>query len=221
MLVWKGPSGLCVGSSSVALAMGCWMKKKGNNELSNSVSRGMTIVRDRARKEMMQRVYFQVSLYLFSFWSTWVISIASRALRLITGDPVYNLLILSNCIWSLQGFVFMVVYFTLQKMGGGLEGESLSNNIWQSFSVRRGHRLTVRDIRSSAQRIESVTESTNDLPEQSFSFHVFDGVPDPDSPWAMFFDEDDDSENEDAPDEGEPPPLNEEIELAGDRDRLE
>jgi len=207
--------------TSVALAMGCWMKKKGNNELSNSVSRGMTIVRDRARKEMMQRVYFQVSLYLFSFWSTWVISIASRALRLITGDPVYNLLILSNCIWSLQGFVFMVVYFTLQKMGGGLEGESLSNNIWQSFSVRRGHRLTVRDIRSSAQRIESVTESNNDLPEQSFSFHVFDGVPDPDSPWAMFFDEDDDSENEDAPDEGELPPLNEEIELAGDRDRLE
>mmetsp|Transcript_10818 Transcript_10818/g.23542 ORF Transcript_10818/g.23542 Transcript_10818/m.23542 type:complete len:416 (-) Transcript_10818:224-1471(-) len=208
--------------TSVALAMSCWMKKRGNDELSNNVSRGMTIVRERARKEMMRRVYFQISLYLLSFWSTWVISIASRALRLITGDPVYNLIILSNCIWSLQGFVFMVVYFTLQKMGGRQEGESLGNSIWQSFSVRREHRLTVRDIRSSAQRrIESGTESTDDVAEQRLSYHIFDGVPDPDSPWAMFFDEDDDNENEDAPDEGEQPPLNEEIEQVDDPDGLE
>jgi len=188
--------------TSVVTVMCCWLKKK-KRETSNNRGSGMTIIRDKARKEMMQSVHRQISVYLLSFWFTTVLITIHTVYRMLTGVSIYNLNILGRCIYSLQGFVFMAVYFTLQKMGGEQKREDLSNPT--STSSERRHGLTVSEIRSNAQkRSESHGEddtAADDLKE-SFNFNVFDGTPDPDSPWAKFIDQGDDSDDEDVPNEG-------------------
>ena len=69
--------------------------------------------------------------------------------------------------------------------------------------------LTVEDIRSSAERkLKSGMEETDDRRE-SYTFNIFDGAPDEDSPWARYINQDDDySDNADTPDEGETLPNN-------------
>jgi len=102
----------------------------------------------------------------------------------------------------------MVVYFTLQKMGRGPKVEDLHT----TFSSREcPHGLSVCDIRSNAERKaeNGVEEVANNVAE---NFNIFDGVPDPDSPWARFMYSDDDSDDEDAPDDGEQPMSNEYVE---------
>mmetsp|Transcript_1233 Transcript_1233/g.2683 ORF Transcript_1233/g.2683 Transcript_1233/m.2683 type:complete len:400 (-) Transcript_1233:37-1236(-) len=189
---------------AVILAMWCWIKRKQRMEASSTThSHGMSILRENARKEMISRVYRQISVYLFAFWSTWVLSLANNIYLFRTGELVYNLTILANCIFALQGFIFMVVYFTLQKMGERPKEEHyLRPNTTSSRASRQ--ELTVSDIRSNTRRKRESSEevATNDLAE-SFSFNVFDGVPDPDSPWARFFDQSDHSVDDDPPEGGE------------------
>jgi len=75
-------------------------------------------------------------------------------------------------------------------------------------SLSRGpqYGLTVADIRAHAERkAENSEEEVATSRVERFSFNVFDGSPNPNSPWAMFFDEGD------MIDEGEEPIPNEEI----------
>jgi len=184
--------------------MWCWIKRKQRMEASSTThSHGMSILRENARKEMISRVYRQISVYLFAFWSTWVLSLANNIYLFRTGELVYNLTILANCIFALQGFIFMVVYFTLQKMGERPKEEHYLRPD-TTFSRASSQELTVSDIRSNTRRKRESSEevATNDLAE-SFSFNVFDGVPDPDSPWARFFDQSDHSVDDDPPEGGE------------------
>jgi len=114
----------------------------------------------------------------------------------------------------------MVVYFTLQKMGRKRTKWDYSNNNILS-SDKYGHGLTVSDIRSNAQRRsendnEDATNSEESL-EESFNFNVFDGTPDPDSPWARFFDQGDQSDDANAPGEGGQPLPNQGVELVDDK----
>jgi len=202
----------------VVLAIGCWIKKRqregGGRRNRGSRNHGMTIVRENAKKEMTQSVYHQISVYTFSYWGTWVPSFVHSSYQLQTGGrSIYSLQIFSNCIFALQGFVFMVVYFTLQKIGvGGQRKDERDTMNDMLTSVRHGrHALTVSEIRSNAQtRPENHAE---DAESRRFSFNIFDGEPDPDSPWAQFFDEEDQTDEEGALDEGERPAPNEEIEL--------
>ena len=79
------------------------------------------------------------------------------------------------------------------------------------WSIKRkaaatGDQLTVPEIRSNAERKsqEPSTQSTHENNEsevgESFNFNIFDGSPDPDSPWAKFIDQDYDDANEDGDD---------------------
>ena len=70
-----------------------------------------------ARNQIMQQVANQIYLYLFSFWSTIVPTLVSVGQQILMGEILYSLLIISNCIYALQGFVMAIVYFTLENRG--------------------------------------------------------------------------------------------------------
>eukprot|EP00580_Thalassiosira_gravida_P006289 CAMPEP_0201639098 /NCGR_PEP_ID=MMETSP0493-20130528/18397_1 /ASSEMBLY_ACC=CAM_ASM_000838 /TAXON_ID=420259 /ORGANISM="Thalassiosira gravida, Strain GMp14c1" /LENGTH=401 /DNA_ID=CAMNT_0048112383 /DNA_START=121 /DNA_END=1326 /DNA_ORIENTATION=- len=176
--------------TSVVFAMGCWMKK--TRKESASSGSGMTIMREKARKEMMHKVHSQISVYLFSFWATWILTMISTLYQVLTGDLIYDLFIVSHCVFVSQGFVFMVVYFTLQKMGERPAGDNIQSDDAPG-------QLTVSDIRSNAQRS---TENQLGAAWQKFAVSIFDGDSDPDSPWVRFFNGDGSGDEENAPDGG-------------------
>ena len=66
--------------------------------------------------------------------------------------------------------------------------------------------MTVYDIRLKAERSNADLTSDDKCvePDERMSFNIFDGIPDKDSPWARFIDEDyeDEEHNADVPDEG-------------------
>jgi len=172
---------------SVILSMYYWMKKIQRN-IAKRCS-GMTILRESARNQMMQSIYRQLSLYLFSFWFTWVWGLIHSVYQVFTGDIVYNLLIFSNCIFASQGFIYMIVYFKLQQMGRPQHVEVVPQ-VELRPSLQR--EMTVSDIRKNAQR---KTETSSDgfvvdiNIEESYNFNIFDGTPDQESPWARFIDQ--------------------------------
>jgi len=189
---------------SVVISIYCWMKKK-QKESSRRNSIGMTIIRENARKEMMHSAYLQISLYLFSFWFTYIPTLISHICTLIhqtyqimTGEHIFNFYIIANCVYAVQGFVFMMVYFTLQRMG-----KEKAENIQISGKLpSRGlsRQLTVEDIRKNAEEknVRDTAESDdNEEERESFKFNIFDGEPDEDSPWARFIDPDGTSDDDD------------------------
>ena len=194
---------------SVIIAMYCWIHKI-QKKLGSC--RGMQQVRQAARKEMAKSISKQITTYLLSFWFTYILSIIHMAYTLASeGEYIYNLLILVNCIYALQGFIFMMVYFGLERLGTPkveclphLQSERVIQNI--SVSGERMGRLingqhpTVRDIRSNAIRktengAEEVISSSRR--RSSLVFNIFDGTPDAESPWAQFIDPDSDDEEGD------------------------
>ena len=179
---------------SVILTMYCWIKKM-EKISSKRFNAGMSVLREAFRKQMMQNMYKQVSLYLLSFWFTWMFGAIHFVYKTLSGDPAYGLHIFANCIFAFQGFVMMMVYFTLQKMGRP------KVDIKQESSFPRpGYtkQLTVQDIRASAAgKSEGMSsEVISESLKSSFNFNIFDGTPNEDSPWAMFIDPDTDNEEE-------------------------
>ena len=53
--------------------------------------------------------------------------------------------------------------------------------------------MTVYDIRLKAERSNADLTSDDECvePDERMSFNIFDGIPDKESPWAMFIDRDD------------------------------
>mmetsp|Transcript_34687 Transcript_34687/g.60986 ORF Transcript_34687/g.60986 Transcript_34687/m.60986 type:complete len:251 (-) Transcript_34687:116-868(-) len=181
---------------SVVIAMYCWIRK-----IQKRVerSRGMQQIREHARKQMIRSIANQISLYLFSFWFTFVPRMISFVYRILTGNIIYELLIFANCIFALQGFIMAMVYFTLQRLGT----PKVECGPSSSAGLRR--EITVHDIRSSvAERKAKVGSEETDDRRESYIFNIFDGAPDEDSPWARYIVQDDDySDNADTPNEGE------------------
>jgi hypothetical protein len=135
---------------------------------------------------MMKSIAIQISLYLFSFWLTFLPTVITYGYRVMTGEILYNAAILANCIFTLQGFIMVWVYFSLDKVGKP-KPNSLTNAS-SKVGVRR--QLTVKDIRTNAER-KGENETDVDSEERiSFVFNIFDGVPNEDSPWAKFIDAD-------------------------------
>ena len=190
---------------SVIIAMYCWIHKI-QKKLGSC--RGMQQVRQAARKEMAKSISKQITTYLLSFWFTYILSIIHMAYTLASeGEYIYNLLILVNCIYALQGFIFMMVYFGLERIGTPkveclphLQSERATQNI--SVSGERMDRLingqhpTVKDIRSNAKRKteNGVEEVISSRRRSSLVFNIFDGTPDAESPWAQFIDPDSDDD---------------------------
>mmetsp|Transcript_6857 Transcript_6857/g.11165 ORF Transcript_6857/g.11165 Transcript_6857/m.11165 type:complete len:278 (+) Transcript_6857:2-835(+) len=168
----------------VVVSMYCWIKKIGNKVHR---CRGMQQIRENVRKQMMRRIAIQISLYLFSSWFTFVPTLIAFVVKIMTGKSLYNLMIFANCIFALQGFIMAVVYFSLPRLGTyTLEG------VPTTTPGLRDDRLTcVRDIRKSANEKKTPDPPLTDDMRESYAFNIFDGVPDEDSPWAQFFDEDD------------------------------
>merc|ERR1712029_181551 len=102
----------------------------------------------------------------------------------------YDLLIVANVITATQGFILSIVYFALERMGKrsmaeeGLQLVSLASTGTQS-------QLSVSDIRHNARTKRQAGEDDNE-PLLPCTFHIFDGTPGEDSPWAKFFEEEDD-----------------------------
>merc|ERR1712013_633417 len=60
----------------VVLAMHLWMTRTSKKALRRCSGSRMSIIRETARKEMTKSVHRQISVYLLSFWCTWVLSLA-------------------------------------------------------------------------------------------------------------------------------------------------
>ena len=187
---------------AVVIAMYCWIRRVHKKMSSCS---GMHQIRQAARKEMLNSIRKQITLYLLAFWSTFVLGLASNAYKIITeGSMLYNLHLLATSIFAFQGFLFMVVYFTLEKIGTP-KVECLPH---LQSSKRMTQNSTVHDIRTNAERKSVEQHGTGKRGSGSSSrrdscvYNIFDGTPDMDSPWAQFIDPDSDNE-EDIIDENE------------------
>ena len=68
------------------------------------------------------------------------------------GLVLYNLLILANSLIAFQGFVFTVVYFTLQWLGRPQRMDFIRRWSIKRKAAATGDQLTVPEIRSNAER---------------------------------------------------------------------
>jgi len=171
---------------SMILAIYFWISKA---QKRMERSKGMQKLRDCARKEAMKNIARQISLYLFSFWFTWVFGLIHSAYFFLTNKILYDLLIFATCMDAMQGFVFAVVYFGLDSLGS-LGTPKVMACVPGNHICRPG--LTVEDIRINAENKTRKCFETIAERKESYVFNIFDGVADADSPWAKFINEDND-----------------------------
>ncbi len=171
----------------------------------HSSKKGMKQIVEAARKHMLRDVLMQISLYLFAFWATYIISLIQYVVLTVTGELSYNLLIVSNAIACSQGFIVMLVYFHLQRR---TRREKVDDLPPPPVCVGRNRDSDVRMIRTRATSmiadgnnvvVESCTPAKPD--DISRAFNIFDGTPDESSPWAKFIDPDSDDGFNDEEDE--------------------
>lgn len=159
-------------------------------------SQGMQRIRGSAEKEMMHSIAKQMSLYLFSFWVTCLPGLIHIFYQNKTGEILYWLSTLGNCLFAFQGFVFALVYFASQRLGKPTVVSLPAATPRPGLGRRQP---TVRDIRENARlsalNMQIADDSERRGSSSSCAFSIFDGTPDEDSPWAKFIDEDDDCNN--------------------------
>eukprot|EP00579_Thalassiosira_antarctica_P033216 CAMPEP_0201999514 /NCGR_PEP_ID=MMETSP0905-20130828/6081_1 /ASSEMBLY_ACC=CAM_ASM_000554 /TAXON_ID=420261 /ORGANISM="Thalassiosira antarctica, Strain CCMP982" /LENGTH=404 /DNA_ID=CAMNT_0048555765 /DNA_START=124 /DNA_END=1338 /DNA_ORIENTATION=+ len=148
------------------------------------VAIGMKQIVEKARKRRLQEVSLQTGLYLMSFWFGYIPRIVEDFVRTATGELNYDLITAVHCIFANQGFIFLVIYFTLQQRS---QKETVPvaeiNTTYE----------TVSKIRANAARRKSSSRESSLA--NRFSFHVFDGTPTEDSPWRAYFDDDSDEQD--------------------------
>ena len=183
----------------VILLMYLWIKKI-ERKRKNGYCRGMALIRESARKKLMKSCFCQLSLYLFTMWITWLPYLASVLIFYIHRDQglLYNLnlAIFARCTRASTGFIFVITYFILQRMGRKLFEEPLTPKSSQVLTVSK-IRANVNKGDPHRTTEESAAETSSNTVQIQFS--VFDGVPDKASPWAKFIDPDeyDDEDEED------------------------
>ena len=118
--------------------------------------------------------------------------------HMLTSEDLYSVLIAANLVYYLQGCVYAVVYFLLERMGKPKIYTMTKSNL------NSNNQMTVENIRANAEKQQCTLESVrseSDPSKERFSFNIFDGEPDPNSPWAKFIyncDEDEEHQNNDA-----------------------
>jgi hypothetical protein len=179
--------------------MKCWVRKH-ISRLNESTSTGWQRVKESAKKEMMRNVAKQIYLYLFAFWFTWVFSLISVMYKMVNGHILYNLHIFANVVYPLQGCVFAVVYFSIERMS-----RLKTSDIFVPKTANSTNQLTVQCIRNSAQRsstdledeLGGDEEKSNEKDDRKrYTFNIFDGTVDESSPWAKFLNEEYDDDDE-------------------------
>lgn len=156
---------------------------------------GLRQMIETARKRRLHDVALQTGLYLASFWFGYIPIIADAIYRLVTHKINYGLVAAAHCLFGLQGFIILVIYFALMNRrrrdsffhvfvapetneGGRGRHQSMMNT---------GHE-TVAKIRENAANPRRVSRRSS-MDQSRFSFHIFDGSPADDSPWAQYVDE--------------------------------
>jgi len=69
----------------VIASMYCWIRRIRKEAATKSCSGGMLAVRETARREMMQSIYRQITIYLGSFWFIWVPGLISNVYTISLG----------------------------------------------------------------------------------------------------------------------------------------
>ena len=134
---------------------------------------GMKHLIESARHVRRKDVTTQAGLYILLLLGGYLVPIISwNALIFFSKPWTYNFRIVAMCMSASQGVMFTLIYFALLKPDAQLVDTTTLNP-------------TVSQIREQAEKpIES-------KPRQSrFSFHIFDGTPAADSPWAQYFEDD-------------------------------
>ncbi len=154
----------------------------------HQASKGMKHLIEAAKKRLLRDVMIQISLYLFSFWATYIFSLIAFIAQTVTGEKPYILLIFSNAVLDSQGFIVMLVYFQLgrrsQKDRHKLpkapecKARNLDSNV-QTIRLRAS--MNESGMGASPRVLKEPVEST---------FNIFDGIPDESSPWAKYIDHD-------------------------------
>ena len=88
----------------VTVSMYFWLKKMQRvGDSHTNISSRMVEIRETARKRMMHCACRQISVYLFSFWFTWVFGVIWFVYKTLSKDMAYNFLIFVNCVMASQG----------------------------------------------------------------------------------------------------------------------
>ena len=148
---------------------------------------GMQRIVGNARRQRLKQVACQTGLYLLSFWFGYFPKIVDRFVRMITGQLNFDLIITANCVFALQGFTIMVIYFALQQRS---HKEEVKNILHSAISAPDGSRHdTVSKIRANAARQRRKSSILSSSLVSKYSFKIFDGSPAQDSPWAAYFED--------------------------------
>lgn len=175
---------------TILITVYCRINREIKQKLRGSV--GMQQMRAKARSHMLKNMAIQMSIYLFSFWLTWVPYLFVTLISpLISTELLFHLDLFTTCLCALQGFILAGVYFTIPIVA---QKQVLPTS--ESMSNPRGER-SVEDIRADAAReaLPNSELSGRNNERLSYVFNVFDGTPDEDSPWARFFDDNCDVRN--------------------------
>ena len=127
---------------------------------------GMTRLLEKARKRRLKEVAWQTGLYLASFWFGYFPKIIDRLIRIFNGSISYNLVIVSDCIFSFQGFIIMVIYFVLQRRSN--KEAQVENIIPDAPDSERND--TVTKIRENALKPRRASMHNS---IKAFSFRIF------------------------------------------------
>ena len=162
----------------VATSMYCWVNKSQEN--MRVVSQGFREMRERAKKQMMESIAKQICVYLFLFWIIWLFSTIEFIHWSLTGEYLYNIMILGYVMYSAQGVIFAVVYFSLQKIG----------RVRSTLIVGSRGNNTVENLKASIEGRGNASQTNDDIISETMDYNIFDGTADEDSPWARFIDPD-------------------------------
>lgn len=145
-------------------------------------ARGMKQIVEKARWQMYLDGSLQIGLYFISIWFGYIPSIVEAFIRLTSGHLNYELIVASDCMFAFQGTIIMVIYLVLQRRSEKVKRESLGMFQHPDRMGELSRQDTVGKIRANAAQPRRQSRKSS-----KFSFHIFDGTPGDDSPWADYF----------------------------------
>ncbi len=150
-------------------------------------SYGMMRIVAKARTQRFNEVFRQSGLYMLSFWLCYVLWFAQSLVWILSSVMSLNLHIASLCLIACQGFVITVMYFFLQRKSQ----KEIRDIIPGHRPLANTNPETVSMIKANAARPPARTSLIGaSTSRKDFSFNIFDGCPDADSPWAAYLNDD-------------------------------
>jgi len=147
---------------------------------------GMKRILEKARTQRLKEVAWQTGLYLASFWIGYIPPTIEMIVHLHTGELNYYLHILSSCVFALQGFIILVIYFALQEKSGRGRARIMPAPEMAEGISQLDHNMTVSRIRENAAKPRRASMRSS---RSKFSFRIFDGTPAEDSPWLAYLED--------------------------------